>query len=166
VISKLMAVGFGMFVMVAAASTWAAEPDATPKDVTAMPQPVERASADDCAIIVEVGKSRMNWGVAPPDSAFYPEFDREGGGTYLEDCAWKKFGVAEPLTEAQKPGKGFFITRPRYTGTTATVDLQYFISGPIVDGKQLPPFISVETCSLEKQGDRWQLRECKLKLIT
>jgi hypothetical protein len=164
--SKPLAVGLAMLLMVAAASTRAAESDATPKDTTAMPQPVERASADDCAVIVEVGKSKMDWGAAPPDFAFYSEFDREGGGTYLEDCAWKQFGVAEPLTKAQKPGKGFFITRPRYSGTTATVDLQYFISGPVRDGRELPPYMRLETCSLEKQDDRWQLRECKLKAVS
>jgi hypothetical protein len=42
----------------------AAEPAAVPaaESETAMPQPVERASAEDCAIIVEIGKAKMNWG--------------------------------------------------------------------------------------------------------
>ena len=156
-----------MLAMVAAAASMqAAEPNAISNDATSMPQPVERASVDDCAIIVEVGKNKMNWGASAPDYAFYGEFDRDGGGTYLEDCSWKQLGVAEPLTKARQPEQGFSITRPSYAGATATVDLQIFISGRIVDGKRTPPFISVEICAVEKQGDRWQFRECKLKLIT
>jgi hypothetical protein len=34
-----------------------------------MPQPVERVSAEDCAIIVEIGKAKMNWGATPPEFA-------------------------------------------------------------------------------------------------
>jgi len=167
VASKLIAFALSMLVMVSAdISTRAAEPNTTSKDVASMPEPVERASADDCAIIIEVGKNKMNWGAAPPDYAYYREFDRDGGGTYLEDCSWRQFGVAEPLTRAQQPVKAFSITRPRYTGASATVDLQIFISGQIVAGKRTPPFISVEICDLEKHGDRWQFRKCKLRLIT
>jgi len=104
VASKLIAFALSMLVMVSAdISTRAAEPNTTSKDVASMPEPVERASADDCAIIIEVGKNKMNWGAAPPDYAYYREFDRDGGGTYLEDCSWRQFGVAEPLTRAQQP---------------------------------------------------------------
>lgn len=164
---KLIAFVLSLLAMVATeVPTWAAEADAASKDVTSLMQPVERASADDCAIIVAVGRNRMNWGTAAPDYAYYREFDRDGGGTYLEDCSWKQLGVAKPLTKVQQPEKGFSITRPRYAGASATVELQIFISEQIVDGKRTPPFISVETCSLERQGDRWQFRECKLRLIT
>jgi hypothetical protein len=165
--SRMIAVALAILAIAAVGpSTQAAEPDAAPQDVTGMPQPVERASTDDCAIIVEVGKRKMDWGATPPDFAFYPEFDRDGGGTYLEDCPWKQLGVAEPLTKAQKPDKGFFITRPRYSGTSATVELQLYISAQGSDGKRLPPYLRSETCSLEKQENRWQLRECKLKAVT
>jgi hypothetical protein len=165
--SKLIAFTLSMLVMVATeVATQAAEPDAASKNVTSLKPPVERASADDCAIIVAVGKNRMNWGAAPPNYAYYREFDSDGGGTYLEDCSWQQLGVAEPLTKVQQPEKGFSITRPRYTGASATVELQIFISEQIVDGKRTPPFISVETCSLERQGGRWQFRECNLRLIT
>jgi hypothetical protein len=143
----------------------AADFGAMPRDQTAMPQPVERASVDDCAIFVEVGKSRMNWGATAPDFAFEPEWDRDGGGTYLEDCPWKELGVAEPLNVAQQPEKRFFITRPKYLSAGATVDLELSISGRIVDGKKTPPFIKSETCTLEKD-DRWRIVECRLKFIT
>jgi hypothetical protein len=165
--SKIITLALAMLAASAfVASTRAAEPDAASKDVTTMPQPLKRASADDCVIIVEIGKSAMGWGATAPDYAFYPEFAREGGGTYLEECPWKQLGVAEPLTKAQQPKKGFFITRPRYEGAKATAELEVYISGPVIDGKQMPPFLSLEICSLEKQRDRWQLLECKLKVIT
>ena len=130
----------------------------------ALPQPVERASADDCAILVEVGKNQMNWGVVAPDFAFYPEFDRAGGGTYLQDCPWKALGVAEPLRPSQQPERSFFITRPAYKGEEATVSLQYSISGKIVDGRRTPPFIRRSKCTLEKKGDRWQITICELEI--
>jgi hypothetical protein len=166
-IAKIALIAFCIVLVAAfAIPTLAAESGATPKDQTTMPQPVERASADDCAIFVEVGKSRMNWGVKPPDFAFEPEWDRAGGGTYLEECPWKELGVAEPLTRAQQPEKSFFITRPHYSGSGATVDLEFSISGRIVDGKKTPPFIKSETCALEENDDRWHLLECTLKFIT
>jgi hypothetical protein len=144
----------------------AADSGSTPKDHTAMPQPVELASPDDCAIFVEVGKSAMNWGAKPPDYAFEPEWNRDGGGTYLEECPWKELGVAEPLTRAQQPAASFFIRRPKYSGAGATVDLEFSLSGRIVDGKKTPPFIQAETCTLEKKDDRWHVVECRVKFIT
>jgi hypothetical protein len=165
--TKIALMAFRVFlVAVFAEPTQAADSGAAPKDQTAMPQPVERASPDDCAIFVEVGKNIMNWGAKPPDYAFEPEWDRDGGGTYLEECPWKELGVAEPLTKAQQAEKSFFITRPKYSGAEATVDLEFSISGRIVDGKKTPPFIESDTCTLEKKDDRWQVVECRLKFIT
>jgi hypothetical protein len=166
-IAKIVLIAFRVVLVAAfAVPALAADSGAPPKDQTAMPQPVERASVDDCAIFVEVGKSRMNWGTKPPDFAFEPEWDRDGGGTYLEECPWKELGVAEPLGKAQQPEKSFFITRPNYSGAGATVDLEFSISGRIVEGKKTPPFIKSETCLLEKKDDRWHLVECRLKFIT
>jgi hypothetical protein len=139
---------------------------AAESDVATMPQPVERASADDCAIFAEVGKNRMNWGATAPDYAFYSEFDRAGGGTYLEDCPWKQLGLAEPLPPAQQTEKSFFMTRPSYSGDEATLDLQFSISGKIVDGTKTPPFIRLETCTVAKKDDHWRFVACKLKMVT
>jgi hypothetical protein len=165
--TRITLIAFRVFLAAAfAVPAQAADSGATPKDQTAMPQPVERASVDDCAIFVEVGKSAMNWGAKPPGYAFEPEWDRDGGGTYLEECPWKELGVAEPLTKAQQPDASFFITRPRYSGAGATVDLEFSISGRIVDGKKTPPFIQSENCTLEKKDDRWHVVECRLKSIT
>jgi hypothetical protein len=165
--TKIALIAFRVLLVAAFAVTARAEESTKPpKDQTAMPQPVERASLDDCAIFVEVGKSIMNWGAKPPDYAFEPEWDRDGGGTYLEECPWKELGVAEPLTTAQQPEKGFFITRPKYSGAGATVDLEFAISGRIVDGKKTSPFIKSETCTLEKNDGHWHVVECRLKSIT
>lgn len=131
-----------------------------------MPEPVERASMEDCEIIVEVGREKMGWGAKPPDATFYPEFDREGGGTYLEDCPWRQLGVAEPNTNAETSPKGFFIARPRYSGTEAMVTFEVFISKPPVDGRKVPPYMRREECALYKDGGRWKLRECKVKAVT
>jgi hypothetical protein len=166
-IAKIALIAFCVF-FVAAYTVPAQAEDSTapPRDLTTMPQPIERASVDDCAIFVEVGRREMDWGATAPDYAFYSEFDRVGGGTYLEDCPWKELGVAEPLTKAQQPEKSFFMTRPDYSGAEATVDLELSISGRIVDGKKKPPFIMSQKCTLEKNDDRWHLVGCKMKFIT
>jgi hypothetical protein len=117
-------------------------------------------------MFVEVGKNQLNWGATPPDFAFYSEFDRDGGGTYVEDCPWKELGVADPLSPSQQIEKDFFITRPAYTGDEATVRLQYSISGRIVDGKKTPPFIRRDRCTLEKKDDHWHLVVCKLEITS
>jgi hypothetical protein len=165
--TKLALIAFRVFLVAAFAVPVRAEESTTPpKDQTTMPQPVERASADDCAIFVEVGRHEMNWGAKPPDYAFEPEWDRAGGGTYLEECPWKELGVAEPLTRAQQPEKSFFITRPNYSGAGATVKLEFSISGRIVDGKKTPPFIMSQKCTLEKNDGRWHLAGCEMTAIT
>jgi hypothetical protein len=108
--------------MPARAAEAAARPAA--KSETAMPQPVERASAEDCAIIGEIGKAKMNWGATPPEFASYPEFNRAGGRTYLEDCPWEDLGVADPLIETPTSKKAFFISRPVYSGMHASADIE------------------------------------------
>ena len=165
-IAKIALTAFRVFLVAACAMPTQAEESGALKDRADLPQPVERASADDCAILIEVGKHEMNWGTTAPDFAFYSEFDRVGGGTYLEDCPWRALGVAEPLTKAQQPEKAFFITRPAYSGTDATVDLEYSISGRIVDGKRMPPFLMAKKCTLQKSDDQWHLVGCQMKSRT
>ena len=133
----------------------------------AMPEPVERASADDCAIIVELGRKKLNWGAAPPKAAFYAEWPREGGGTYLEACPWKALGVAEPVAPAQNRNSSFWIKRPVYQGRTATAATavyEYAIQPP--DGSNRSPFVQRQTCSFAKDGQGWLLMECKTDFIT
>lgn len=145
-------------------AAWAQDP-ALQQGQTASPEPVERASADDCAVIVEVGKTQLNWGATPPGYDFFPEFDRDGGGIYREECPWKELGVAEPKLGNASSEKSFFITRPAYSGTRASVMLQIAMTRT-VDGKKKPPFLKADACTLEKRDGRWQLVECKLKIIS
>ncbi len=121
---------------------------------------------DDCEIIVEVGREKMGWGAKPPDATFYPEFDRAGGGTYLEDCPWRQLGVAEPNTKAGGFDTGFFIARPRYSGIETTVTFEVFISAPPVGERKMPPYMRREECVLFRDGGRWKLKECKVKAVT
>src|ERR1700722_415998 len=77
---------------------------------------VEHASADDCAIIAEIGKSELHWSVTnAPQASFYASFETPGGGSYLEDCEWEKLGLAPPLIGTPNSPMRFFITRPAYS---------------------------------------------------
>ena len=129
---------------------------------------VEHASADDCAIIAEIGKSELHWSVTnAPQASFYASFETPGGGSYLEDCEWEKLGLAPPLIGTPNSPMGFFITRPAYSATGASAYFQYSVapvSAP--DGSKLSPFIEQELCTLEKHAEGWHLVRCKMTAIT
>jgi hypothetical protein len=125
---------------------------------------VVHASAEDCEIIVEVGKAKLNWGTAAPVYAFFPEFDLPGGRVYREDCHWKELGLAEPVIGSPSSQKGFFISRPAYSGTRATVELEMTVRPP--EGQRIGAFIEADICTLEKRVGHWRLMECRLKFIT
>jgi hypothetical protein len=126
--------------------------------------PVAHASADDCEIIVAVGKAKLNWGAAPPAQAFFPESNREDGSPWVADCAWKKFGVADPVIGTPDSPSGFSLSPPVYDGNTASVDFQTFVAPP--KGQHYAPFMSTDTCKLERRLRHWRLIECSVKLIT
>ena len=129
---------------------------------------VEHASADDCAIIAEIGKSELHWSVTnAPQASFYASFETPGGGSYLEDCEWEKLGLAPPLIGTPNSPMRFFITRPAYSATGASAYFQYSVapvSAP--DGSKLSPFIEQELCTLEKHAEGWHLVRCKMTAIT
>jgi hypothetical protein len=136
---------------------------------TAAAAPVEQASTDDCAIIVAVGKAQLKWGArSPPAYAFYPEWDRDGGGVYVETCPWKALGVAPPVIGTPESESGFSITRPEYDvpRQQAWVDIQIFMSKRLPDGKAAPPFLQTMSCSLARHGDRWRIVKCDPTAIT
>jgi hypothetical protein len=111
-------------------------------DGTAMPQPVERASADDCAIFVEIGEAELQWGATAPRYDFFPQFDRKGGGTYLEECPWSTLGVAAPTIGGPQSHAGFFISRPVYSGTGVSAKLHIALRGTQhPDGSEGPPYL-------------------------
>lgn len=124
---------------------------------------IELASADDCAILVAVGKSELKWGAKPPAAAMLPDFPTTGGGTYREVCAWKELGVAAPIVGDAHSPIAFFVSRPIYSGKSATAFFHYSVASVrLPDGAILPPFFERERCSLEKQADGWHLAGCKL----
>lgn len=149
-----------MAVTARAAQSEAIQDNGSPKSATGDAQ-VSHASSDDCEIIVEVGKAKVNWGFAGAEYAFYPVFDLPGGGTYVEDCDWHKFGVGAPTRGGPDSTSGFFITRPFCAGDQATVHFQYFLKG-----KNGASFMEAETCTLEKREGRWHLLKCDLNAIT
>jgi hypothetical protein len=134
----------------------------------AAPDPVQHASADDCAIIAEIGKSELHWNAAnAPEAYFYPRLGTAGGALYLEDCIWKKLGLADPMIGTPNSPIGFFITRPVYTATGASAYFQYSVatvSAP--NGKAIAPYVEEELCTLEKDAVGWHLIRCKLMAIT
>ncbi|HTT83589.1 MAG TPA: hypothetical protein VMF67_08905 [Rhizomicrobium sp.] len=128
---------------------------------------VEHASADDCAIIAEIGKTELHWSATqPPKAAFYPTYATPGGGTYLEDCPWKNLGVAPPQTPTSGAPMGFFVTRPVYSNAGARAWFQYSVTAVTgADGKKIPPFVERDLCLLEKDADGWHVTRCKLTSI-
>jgi hypothetical protein len=57
----------------------------------------------------------------------------------------------------------FFITRPVYSGSTATAWFQYSVAAVMgADGQHIPPFVERELCTLEKRAGAWRLTGCKL----
>ncbi len=164
-VARLAAVAVGLIAMAAPVSR-AAEP-AAPAAPGQGAMQIERASADDCEIIVEIGKAKINWGAKAPEYKFFPEITRTDGGTYLEDCPWTELGVAAPVVGTPDAVFAFSISRPVYSGTQATADIaERVLHEPSPDGKQYAPFVEMEICTLEKRGGHWHLVACKLGLIT
>ncbi|HEY3776587.1 MAG TPA: hypothetical protein VGL35_00870 [Rhizomicrobium sp.] len=128
---------------------------------------IEQASADDCAIIVAIGKSELKWGKRAPSAAFLRDFELPGGGTYREECSWKYLGMAPPAIGDSRSSMAFFITRPVYSGKRAKAWFQYSVASlRRADGTLLPPFVERELCALEKRAEQWYLLGCKLTAIT
>lgn len=119
------------------------------------------ASHDDCEIIAEVGKAKFQWGADTPTAALYSTYDQPGGGSYVEDCDWGKFGLGTPKQGGPDSESGFTIARPAYSGDRATVEAQSFVRS-----KGFSPFMQTMTCTLEKRKGHWHLIGCALNAIT
>ncbi len=133
--------------------------------VAAPPAPVIHASADDCAVIAEVGKHALDWGAKPPGYDFFPEIPLDGGGTFVEDCPWAKLGVAAPIIGSPKSSTGFAIFRPVYdaSGSRATMLLSTSMR---VIGSDAPPFLQMQACVVAKHDGVWRFVKCTTSAIT
>jgi len=112
---------------------------------------LERASADDCAIIV-ASEKQDEMGTGTSGLCVYREFRsrrrRDLSGRLFVEAAW--YGRA--LTKVQQPEKGFSITRPalhRRIGNRRAADFHFRTD---CRRQENSAFISVETCSLESRA--------------
>jgi hypothetical protein len=128
------------------------------------PPPVERASLEDCAVVVAIGRAELGWsGKRGPDHDFFGQHDRPGGGTYLQACDWGRFGVVAPRLGTPQTQRGFSVFRPRYAGDRATATLDVFIRA---QGQKLAPFRMQKTCELSRHGRAWVVTACRQSMIT
>lgn len=111
---------------------------------------IEHASGDDCEVIAEVGKVNDNW-----ESGGRTQFVPDWPG-YVEDCRWKTLGVSPLLSKAEIRET---ITRPLYTGDTATATFQLI----------LPPghgsFVYRHRCTLTRGTGHWKVQQCEIQQI-
>jgi hypothetical protein len=131
----------------------------------APPAEEEIASASDCAILVEVGKSEVGWSAAGPNQPFVEVGPLPDGVLYRQACDWKALGVGAPtIADPSLAGARFAVEKPVYAadGQTAEADLNFvFTAGP-----RSRLFVSVRHCTLRKAADRWRLIECVAGPIT
>jgi hypothetical protein len=141
---------------------------AKPPPAPSAPANIERASAEDCAVILAVGRSQLGWGAKPPEFAFFPEVDQDGGKTFVEECPWKAMGVAAPRIGTPQSENGFWISRPVFdrTRTTASADMTRTIVAMENQGEPMNGFLETRTCSLRKRDGRWQVVACRSAAVT
>ena len=122
----------------------------------------EHASAEDCRVIVAIGTKAMNWSEAnAPSFDHYPDF-----GDYVEDCAWKDYGVAAPRVGDASSLAGFYITRPVYNGATATAEIHtYRAESRDAGGRMVRPHLRDEECTLERKETGWSVVLCSLMAV-
>jgi hypothetical protein len=119
---------------------------------------VLHASADDCEIVAAIGKEKLNWGAKPPTAVFYSVHEGPRGSQYIQDCDWKKLGVAVPLTDPSASQGGFHVSRPEYRGDLAKTYYSFTIAPTPF---QTRAFASYEKCALEKRAGHWRLLRCE-----
>ena len=134
--------------------------------VTGGPEPtVVNASADDCAITVEIGRARAAWGPKGPNQLFVIEGQGPEGSVYRQDCDWVALGVGAPvLAKIGKPGPRFAVKRPVYGVGRKTAEATVtFVAWA---GPGSTPLISIEHCRLRSRRGVWHLVKCEQGLIT
>ena len=126
---------------------------------------VVHASADDCAIIVEIGRAQAAWGPKGPNQPFLVEAQGPNGSVYRQECDWAALGVGAPvLAKIGEPGPRFAVERPVYGAgrKTAEADVNFIAWA----GPGTAPFISILHCRLRTSRGVWHLVKCEQGLIT
>jgi hypothetical protein len=126
---------------------------------------VVHASADDCKVIAEVGKAELDWGVNPSKSRFYTEYVLRDGLAYVEDCPWRELGVAPSVGQTESEASAY-ITRPKYAGDKASVELGYAIVPRSGHDRKIAPFRSRQSCTIDRSKGRWHFVGCRIEVIT
>ena len=157
--------------MGARVSAQTAEP-AAPAAPTMAPY-LDHATADDCEIFVEIGKSKLNWtATEPPKYALVPESQEYSDEhksnigklppdrRYISDCSWQDFGVTPPAIATRDTRQSFNFDRPVYSGALARATLTILIVTP-ESGARLTLRSTNDLCTLEKRDNHWQLTTCK-----
>ena len=123
------------------------------------------ASERDCAVLVEAGRSLVNWGPTGPNQPFVDSGPLADGTIYRQSCDWKKFGVGAPeIVRPEQTGPRFAVDKPIYAkgGRRARVEVT-FISWA---GPGVSPFVSMKHCELRRSAAQWRLISCAPGMVT
>jgi hypothetical protein len=126
---------------------------------------VEYASADDCQIIVAIGRSEAAWGPNGPNQPFVAEGPLADGTIYRQACDWRALGVGAAVTPSPgQVGARFAIEKPTYKqhGKVAEAAANFVVWA----GPGSTPFLSVRYCKLRKESGDWRLLRCAQGPIT
>lgn len=127
---------------------------------------VIHASADDCKVIAEVGKAKLDWAAEPGEYRFLTRYILHDGEPYVEDCPWHELGVA-PVPEQSATDAFAYITRPTYSGDEASVEIGCStIPGPGKKGQTVASYSSRQRCAVHRSNGRWHFVGCRTGPIT
>lgn len=116
----------------------------------------QASPADDCAVIVAIGRAELGWSDrSPPDHDYFAEGHAA--------CDWRSLGVTPPLTGGPSSQRGFAISRPSYDGARATATLSLSVRAR---GQVLAPFSVRKRCELTRGGTGWVLLACRQGMTT
>jgi hypothetical protein len=125
------------------------------------PRTPSRASADDCAVIAEVGEGKLSWREKSPDMPMSPR-------SYSVDCDWKALGIKDfvispPDSGLYYQGVRFLFSRPIYSPDGLNATVTYTFGG---NSGPRSYFFQLSYCSAEKVDGWWQFSVCKPGPIT
>jgi hypothetical protein len=122
---------------------------------TARPAPhVVKASAEDCVLIVEVGKIEHVLSSRGEKEPLVIDIEEPGQPTYREDCPWRRLGVAPPIPATDRSATAVKIVQPDY-GPDRLTAVVTFVS-EVGRTTQFGPGVAATQYRLVKKNGRWQ----------